>query len=109
MKLKILKNKEEPLLSRNKIDAELDFDNAVPARKEVLQEIAKQTGSKPELIVVVKISPSFGSKKAKILAYSYQKEEDLVKIEEGKKLSRTGFNRAKPKAAAGQAAPEVKA
>ncbi len=102
MKLKILKNTEEPLLSRNKIEAEVEFDGAPPARKDVIAAVAEVNGVKPELVVVTKIDPKFGFHKAAVTAYSYKDEKSLDRIEEKKKLAKTGFK--KPKEVA-QAAP----
>ncbi len=92
MKTKILHNKEEELLSRNKVDAEVEFDAAVPARKDVITKLAESLGVAPDLVVVKKIEVIFGSQKAKVLAYSYKSVEDRNKIEEKKMLVKTGFN-----------------
>ena len=44
------------------------------------------------MIVVKKITPSFGSKKAMVAVYVYKNKEERDRIEEKKKLVRTGFN-----------------
>ena len=103
MKLKINNKKEEPLLSRNKVDGEVEFDAAVPSRKEVLKSIADQTGSEPELVVVTKIDPGFGSRKAKVSAYVYKDKKALDQVEEKKKFARTGFKEEKKEEAAATA------
>jgi len=92
MKLKINKNIERSLLSRNRIYAEVEFDAAVPPRKDIIQKLAESLSVEPDLIVVKKIEPSFGSKKASIAAYVYKNKEERDRIEERKKLTRTGFN-----------------
>ena len=92
MKLKIIKNVERPLLSRNRIYAEVEFDAAIPARKDIIQKLSESLSVEPDLIVVKKIDPGFGSKKANIAAYVYKNKADRDKIVEKKKLVRTGFN-----------------
>ncbi|MBS3115261.1 hypothetical protein J4482_01385 [Candidatus Woesearchaeota archaeon] len=92
MKLKINKNIERSLLSRNRIYAEVEFDAAVPPRKDIIQKLAELLSVEPDLIVVKKIEPSFGSKKASIAAYVYKNKEERDRIEERKKLTRIGFN-----------------
>ena len=92
MKLKIIKNLERTLLSRNRIYAEVEFDAAVPARKDIIQKLSESLSVEPDLIVVKKITPGFGSKKAIVAAYVYKNKEERDRIEEKKKLVRTGFN-----------------
>ncbi len=95
MKVKILKSADRPLLSRQRIFAEVEFEAAVPARQDIIKSIAEQSGTKPELVVVKKIDPSFGSHKASVAAYVYKNKADLDRIEEKKKLAKTGFKEAK--------------
>ena len=92
MKLKITKNHEESLLSRHKIEADLEFEKGVPPRKEVLEAIAKSLSLEPDLIVVKNIDAVFGTHKAKVLAYSYKTKEERNRIEEKKMLVKIGFN-----------------
>lgn len=92
MKLKITKNDEEPLLSRSKINAEVEFDSAVPARKDIIQQLAGSISAEPDLVVVRKINSIFGANKANISAYLYKNKESRDKVEEKKVLAKTGFN-----------------
>ena len=92
MKLKITKNHEEHLLSRHKIEADLEFEKGVPTRKEILEAIAKSISVEPDLVVVKNIAVIFGTHKAKVLAYSYKTKEDRNRIVEKKMLVKVGFN-----------------
>lgn len=83
------------MLGRERVDTELEFTAAVPARKQVIESLATQLNVKPELIVVKKISPSFGSRKASVVAYVYKNDADMKKIEERKVLSKVGYNQPK--------------
>jgi ribosomal protein S24E len=95
MKLTIQTTKEEPLLSRQRFDATVEFENAVPSRKDILKELAHKTNTDEKLVVVTHINPSFGSKRAEIVAFGYKNAADLARIEEKKKLAKTGFQEPK--------------
>ncbi len=95
MKITIQKTTEEPLLSRQRLAATVEFENAVPKRTDILKEIAGKTHVDEKLVVVTKISPSFGSKRAEITAFTYKNVDDLKRIEEKKKLAKTGFQEPK--------------
>ena len=81
MELEITEKKEEPLLSRIKIKAEIDFDNVTPSKEELKSRIASSLNASENLIVVKNIYTKFGEKKANALAYCYKSEEDIKKIE----------------------------
>ena len=81
MQLKITDKKEEILLSRTKIKAELIFTGAVPSQNDVRKEIAAQLKVDEKLVVVRKILCQFKCTKAKVLAYAYINEEDMKKVE----------------------------
>ncbi len=92
MELKITSQKEQNLLSRKEILADLSFDAAVPSRNELKKEIALKIGIPENLIIIRKIENDYGYKKAKVLAYAYEKEEDLKRIE-----SRAALEKGMPK------------
>jgi len=91
MKVEIKNKTEEPLLSRQKIEATVAFEGPVPKRQDILQDIAAQTKAKPELVLVFKIDTHYGSQKANVLAYAYTDADAMSKIEETKKFKRTGY------------------
>lgn len=81
MDLSVIKENEQPLLSRKKITAEVSFEKQTPATKDIQAKLASALNIKENLIVVKKVSQEFGSRKAGILAYVYKSEEELKKIE----------------------------
>ncbi|MBI2667690.1 hypothetical protein HYX17_02870 [Candidatus Woesearchaeota archaeon] len=85
MELKILKETEMPLLSRKRINLEINFDGATPSQKEVLSSLSTKLKTKEELIDVRHIYTKFGEPKAKVIAHIYNTIEDLKDIEEIKK------------------------
>ena len=85
MQLKIVNKKEDPLLSRTKVESEIIFEKVTPSREEIKNELVKVLGKDEKLIVVKGIFTSYGLKKAKNLSYVYENEESLKRIEVEKK------------------------
>ena len=85
MELKIINKKEDPLLSRTKVEIEITFDKATPSKAEIKSRLGKDLGKEEKLIVVKGIYMEYGLKKAKNLSYVYESEEALKRIEVGKK------------------------
>jgi len=102
MELKIISKKEDPLLLRTKVEAELTFDKVTPSREEVKTKLAAEMGKDGKLIVVKWIYTARGLKKAKNLSYVYDNEESLKRIEVQKKTD------GKAKKEEAKAAPEAK-
>lgn len=86
MNLTITDQKEEPLLSRKEIIAEITFDKATPSKEEVKKAIAAQLKADESLIVVKNIYTEFGTPKAKSRAYIYSSKKDMDNIEPKKKV-----------------------
>lgn len=85
VQLKILRKKDEPLLSRTRIESEIVFDKATPSGQEVKSSLAKALSKDEKLLDVLGIYTQFGLKKAKILCYAYENEEVLKRIKIEKK------------------------
>jgi len=97
MKLTIKDRTEQKLLSRERIKAELAFEGPIPSRADIFNELSAKASVKPELLVVYKIISNYGSRLAKVIAFAYKNKADLDRIEETKKLKRTGFKVPAPK------------
>ena len=85
MELKILDKKEEPLLSRTRVESEILFEKATPSGQEVKSMLAKNLGKDEKLLDVRGIHTMYGLKKAKILCYAYENEVTLKRIKVVKK------------------------
>lgn len=94
MELKIISKKQDPLLSRTKVEAEISFDKATPSIAEVKSQLGKDLGKDEKLIVVKSIYTQYGLKKAVNLSYVYENDESLKRIEPEKK-EKTGKKEAK--------------
>ena len=80
MELKVTQKKEEPLLSRTKIESEALFEKVTPSNAEVKSSLAKLLGKDEKLIDIKGIYNEYGKKKAKVISYAYENEEVLKKI-----------------------------
>jgi|SRR3989338_3298035 len=81
MDLKIISKKQDPLLSRVKVEAEIVFDKTTPSRGEIKSKLAKDLGKDEKLIAVKGIYMDYGLKKARNVSYVYENEESLKRIE----------------------------
>ena len=82
---KILDEKSSVLLHRKDIIAEVDYDAAVPSMGTAKKAIASAKKVDESLVVIKRISPKYGQKKALIEAYIYDSAEFIIKIEPKKK------------------------
>lgn len=81
MELKIINKKEDSLLSRTIVESEIVFEKATPSRADIKSNLSKNLGKDEKLIVVKGIHTLYGFKKAKNIAYIYENEELLKRIE----------------------------
>ena len=81
MELKIVSRKEEPLLSRVKIDSEIAFEKATPSITEIRENLASQLGKDKGLIAIRGVYNEYGLRKAKGIAYLYDNEEIFKRFE----------------------------
>ncbi len=95
MEIKILNERENPLLNRKEIRFNLLYDGAIPSIKEVRSKLLSILNSNEKLTVVDYIKPGFGSSVAKCYVKIYS-DENSIKVEPAHKLSKN-FEEKKPK------------
>lgn len=95
--LRITEKKEEPLLSRTKIMAEIDFDNITPKKEELKSKIASSLNAAEKLVVVRSAYTRFGKRNANAIAYCYKSEESLKNIEPKQKENKAKAEKAEEK------------
>lgn len=81
MELKIINKKDEPLLSRMMVEADITFEKATPTKEEVKSKLAQVLGKDEKLIVVKGMYNTYGLKKAKSISYLYEDEKLKERIE----------------------------
>ncbi len=104
MKAEILDKKENPLLRRTEIIADLEYDGATVSRKQLQEELAKKLKVEPELVAIRHIYPAFGDRKAEAVVHVYQSKEDVDKIESKVYLNRTAGTKKGGKKGSGEKA-----
>jgi small subunit ribosomal protein S24e len=88
MKLKITKQKENPVLKRTEIEAELVFTGATPSKDAVSKEIASQMKASADVIDIKEIKSKFGLQFGKVTVYVYKdaaSKAEMVKKTKPKK------------------------
>lgn len=81
MQMNLTNKKEEPLLSRTKITARLEFEKATPSYQEITTLLATHLKAEEKLIAIRHIYNSFGNRKAEVTAYIYADEIKKQAIE----------------------------
>ena len=88
MNLKITEQKENLLLGRKEVHAQLDYDTATPAKEELRQQLSKSMKVDAELLIIKHIYPSVGNKSAAVLIYQYHDKQQMQRIEGVKKATK---------------------
>ena len=81
MQIDIAEKKEEPLLSRTMVRANMDFEKSTPSYTETAALLASSLKADEKLIAIRHIYTQFGSKKARIIAYLYTDEGKKQAVE----------------------------
>ena len=81
MQINVTNKKEEPLLSRTIVKANLEFEKATPSYPEVTALLASHLKADEKLVAIRHIYNSFGAKKAEVIAYVYSDEAKRQFIE----------------------------
>ena len=81
MNVNLISTTENKLLDRKEIEAEVSFDGATPKRAELKDAICQKVAANPELVILRKVSSSFGRKAVKVVAHAYSAKEKLMATE----------------------------
>lgn len=82
MDMKVLKERETPLLSRKRITFEVNFNGVTPSRIQVRDAVAKKVSADKDLVIIKHVYNRYGIEQAKVIAHVYDKKEDLMRYEE---------------------------
>jgi len=104
MELKITDTKQNNILNRREITAEVQ-EKTIPSRQQVREKMSAMLNTKPEEIAVVKTQTQFGSPKAIIFARVYASNEALRKTEPKYVRERNFGKEKKTEAVSGEQAP----
>ncbi len=81
MELKIIEKKENKLLSRTEITAEMVHEGPTPSYDAIKKALAKQVNADESLIAVKHVYPSYGESRVKIIANIYDDKKAMESIE----------------------------
>ncbi len=74
MDVNVVDKKEEKMLSRMQVTANLSFEKATPNYAEVTAALATKIKADEKLIAIRHVYTNFGAKSAKVIAYLYDDE-----------------------------------
>ncbi len=81
MKLTITKEKENKLLKRTEIEAEIEYEGATPSNDVIKDKISEVKKAEKDLIVTKGIYSLFGKTKCKVIVDIYESKEAMGEIE----------------------------
>ena len=94
MEIKIRNKKENVLLKREEIVADIENKGATPDRKNVTSELAKALGTTEDLVIVDKIFTERGKSSSSVNALVYKKKEEIPNHKIAKAEKRIGTKKA---------------
>src|SRR3989344_1647771 len=80
MKIEIKSKIHEPLLERDNVNAEIEYDVVTPSRDNLKKELSKKLGVNEELVVVERISTNYGNKQANVKVFVYKDSAKVLSI-----------------------------
>ncbi len=81
MDIKIIEEKNNPLLNRREVVFKVDHESATPSRKSIVDRIAATMNSKEGLVVIDNLKTEFGKRETIGYAKIYETEERAKQVE----------------------------
>lgn len=88
MDLTITNKRDNPLLSRTHVQANIIFEGSTPNRKEVQKALAKSMKAESKMVIIQTIQTSFGHSKASLVAHVYNDEKAMIANERANLLGK---------------------
>jgi ribosomal protein S24E len=77
--MKIIEQVEEPILSRKKVSATVDFEGATPTKKKITQQLSTALKVDMDAVKLMSIRTIYGERRANVSAYVYT-DKDAMKV-----------------------------
>ncbi|MDI9393901.1 MAG: 30S ribosomal protein S24e [Euryarchaeota archaeon] len=90
MDIKILKDKNNPLLNRRELDFTVKYEGSTPSRSDVKNKLAAMLNAPLELLVIQRIKTEYGMQESKGYAKLYEDAERMKEVEQAYVLKRNG-------------------
>jgi small subunit ribosomal protein S24e len=81
MEIKVLEEKNNPLLQRREIQFNVSHNLGTPSREEIKGKLAAYLNSKPELVIIERMKSDFGRRETKGYAKIYESMDRLKSVE----------------------------
>ena len=89
--IKIIEEKNNPLLNRREVVFKVDHESATPSRKSIVDRIAATMNSKEGLVIVDNLKTEFGKRETIGYAKIYETEERAKQVERPHIIERNTF------------------
>ncbi len=100
--------RENAVLGRKEITANISFEKSTPSRKEIKELISSKIGANPETAVLREVRSKFGTRSIDVILHVYPTKEAVLATEPRHTLVREGMAVKKPKKEKKKAAAPVK-
>jgi small subunit ribosomal protein S24e len=81
MEIKVLEDKNNPLLQRREVHFSVNQNLGTPSRQEIKDKLAAYLNSKPELVIIERMKPEFGKRETLGYAKIYESMDRLKNVE----------------------------
>lgn len=81
MKIEKLEKKENAVLNRDEVSAQVIFSDATPSRSDIIKALAAATKSKEDLVIVRSLQGNYGGGSATLVAHVYKDRASLENVE----------------------------
>jgi len=95
MDIKVLEEKNNPLLQRREIQFSVSHNLGTPSRDEIKGKIAAYLNSKPELVIIERMRSEFGKRETKGYAKIYETADRMKSVETEHIIQRNAKKEAK--------------
>lgn len=91
MDFKLVEKKENALLERTEVDADVSFSDATPPTQKMRELVVQKLGCNPDLMVISSTRPRFGQKAVSLRVHVYKSPEQMKRVEEEHILKRNSL------------------
>lgn len=109
MDIKVLEEKNNPLLQRREVKFSVSHNLGTPSREEIKGKLAAYLNSKPELVIIERMRSQFGMRETRGYAKIYETQERLKSVETEHIIQRNTKKEAKKEGEAAAAATKAEA
>jgi small subunit ribosomal protein S24e len=81
MEVKVLEDKNNPLLQRREVQFSISHNLGTPSRQEIKEKLAAYLNSKPELVIIERMKSEFGKRETRGYAKIYETVDRMKNVE----------------------------